>query len=229
MKKYDNKFQKMLTKKHLLILALLAMPLITLAQSREVKTFQLGFTASPNFGWLSFQSDDNTPNQKTDGLRPGFSYGLLGDFSFTDNYYFATAVTISTINANTTISDLSEYAYKLQYIEVPLTLKLKSNPKNGILYYGHFGLSTAVNIAAKQNYTNISSDIDAADFKNKNIQDDVNLLRVGLLFGGGAEWKLNQNLSLQTGLSYSNGFTDVLSTDAKAKNSYIALNLGIFF
>lgn len=213
-------------KTRLLLLAVFLAPLFANAQYSEGNKTQLGFTTSPTFGWFTFPSGQ-TPVIESDGMRTGFSYGVLADIPFSDNYYFSTALTVSTLNAKATEPGISTSVYKLQYMEVPLTLKLKSNEIESRRFYGQFGLNTGINIGSKQDimYTNSST----PDEKGKDIGNLINSFRAGLLLGGGAEWKMGENMNLLTGLSYSNGFSDVFDGDAKAKNSYIALNLGIFF
>lgn len=211
----------------LLLLAVLLAPVLATAQYKS----QLGFTTSPTFGWLTFPSGQ-TPEIEPDGMRTGFSYGVLADIPFSENYYFSTALTVSTLNAKASMAGTTTFPantsiYKLQYLEVPLTLKLKSNEITNRRFYGQFGLNTGINIGSKQDIMYTSSA--TPDEKNKDIGDQINTFRAGLLLGGGAEWKMGENMNLMTGLSYSNGFTDVLDGDAEAKNSYIALNLGIFF
>ena len=213
-------------KTRIFLLATFLAPLLAKAQYSEGNKAQLGFTTSPTFGWLTFPSGQ-TPQLEGDGMRTGFSYGVLADLPFSENYYFSTALAVSTLNAKATEPGLSTSVYKLQYLEVPLTLKLKSIEAQGRRFYGQFGLNTGINIGSKQDimYTGSAT----PDEKNLDIDDEVNIFRAGLLLGGGAEWKMGENMSLLTGLSYSNGFTDILEGEAKAKNSYIALNLGIFF
>ena len=213
-------------KTKILLLAVFLTPLFANAQYSEGRKTQLGFTTSPIFGWLTFPSGQ-TPEIEGDGLRTGFSYGVLADIPFSDNYYFSTALTVSTLNGKTRQASTNTSVYKLQYLEVPLTLKLKSNEMDNRRFYGQVGLNTGINIGSKQDimYTNAST----PDEKNTDIGDQINTFRAGLIIGGGAEWKLGENMNLLTGLSFSNGFTDVLDGEAKAKNSYIALNLGIFF
>ncbi|WP_026897784.1 porin family protein [Daejeonella oryzae] len=210
----------------ILLLAVFLAPLFANAQYSEKNKVQLGFTTSPTFGWLTFPSGQ-TPPIEPDGMRTGFSYGVLADIPFSDNYYFSTALTVSTLNAKATEPGINTSVYKLQYLEVPLTLKLKSNEMDNRRFYGQFGLNTGINIGSKQDivYTAPAT----PDEKNKDIGNQINTFRAGLIIGGGAEWKVGDNMNVLTGLSFSNGFTDVLDGNAKAKNSYIALNLGIFF
>jgi opacity protein-like surface antigen len=210
----------------LLLLAVFFAPLLATAQSSEGNKVQLGFTTSPIFGWLTIPSGQ-TPEIEPNGMRSGFAYGVLADIPFSENYYFSTALTVSTLNAKTSQAGINTSVYKLQYLELPLTLKLKSNEIENRKFYGQFGLNTGINIGSKQDimYSNSAT----PDEKNKDVSDQINTFRGGLLLGGGAEWKVGENMSVLTGLSYSNGFSDVFDGEAKAKNSYIALNLGIFF
>lgn len=198
------------------------MPLFARAQTVPLRNFRLGFTTSPTFGWLKY---DRPADVESDGLRTGFSYGVLGDFGFSENYYFSSAVTVTTMNAKTQPAQPgsinSSSVYKLQYIEIPLTLKLKSNYIENYRFYGQFGLATGIKIGAKQD---VPPNIDNAD-----ISSSINTFRLGLLFGGGAEWNMGGNIDLLTGISYNNGLSDIFDTNDKAKNSYLSLNLGVFF
>ena len=209
----------------ILFFAVFLIPLIASAQYSEKNKLQLGFTTSPIFGWLTFPSGQK-PAVEPDGMRIGFSYGILADIPFAANYYFSTALTVSTLNAKAKEPGNNTSLYKLQYLEVPLTLKLKSNEMDKKRFYGQFGLNTGINISSKQDVmftvANMPNEL------NKDIGNQINSFRVGLIIGGGAEWKVGESIKLLTGVSYSNGFTDVLDGNAKAKNSYVALNLGIF-
>ena len=213
-------------KTRLLLFAILLAPLLVSAQYSEENKTQLGFTTSPTFGWITVTSGQ-TPTIEPDGMRTGFTYGVLADIPFSENYYFSTALTVSTLNAKAIEPGGGKSIYKLQYLEMPLTLKLKTKEMENRRFYGQFGLNTGVNIGSKRDiiYTNSS----LQNEKNEEIGDLINSFRAGLILGGGAEWKVAENMSVLTGLSFSNGFSDIFDGEAKAKNSYIALNLGVFF
>lgn len=210
-------------------------PCFLSAQYRK-NDFQLGFTVSPNIGWLGIQ-DQRIPNYTSDGVRPGFSYGVLADFGFARNYYFSTAFTITTINGKSEMiasnsgpaSDVARHTYKLQYLNVPLTLKLKSNENPWGRFYGQFGLETGVNIRARMDSGTESASSGSSESRNEDISSDVNTFRLALVAGAGAEWKIDGNLSILTGVTYNNGFTNALSGSPEARNSYLALTLGVFF
>lgn len=196
--------------------------------------FRLGLAAYPTIGWA--KPETGTSN----GVNLGFSYGLIGDFNFAENYSFSTGLTITSINGKTTEINPSPYhdpfattnptpyelKYMLQYVEIPLTIKLKTEKVGLVRWYGQFGLSNNFNIGAKQNVSvNGRRTIDGMHIKK-----DINFYRAGLIVGGGLEYDIAKSTSVTTGLTFNNGFTDI--TDDKnrsVKNHYIAINFGVFF
>jgi opacity protein-like surface antigen len=194
--------------------------------------FRLGLTAHPTIGWVKPDIG------KSNGVSLGFSYGLIGDFNFTQNYSFATGLTVTTVNGKSTEIVTQNNAsgpdsqmeillkYKLQYIEVPLTLKLKTVKINEVRYYGQFGLSNGFMIGAKHDVdiTNGMSE------KDVNFKDDIKFYRAGLIIGAGAEFEVSGNTSITTGLTFNNGFTDITKDKGvTVKNHYLGINFGVFF
>jgi opacity protein-like surface antigen len=194
--------------------------------------FRLGLTAHPTIGWVKPDIG------KSNGVSLGFSYGLIGDFNFTQNYSFATGLAVTTVNGKSTEIVTQNNAsgpdsqmeillkYKLQYIEVPLTLKLKTVKINEVRYYGQFGLSNGFMIGAKHDVdiTNGMSE------KDVNFKDDIKFYRAGLIIGAGAEFEVSGNTSITTGLTFNNGFTDITKDKGvTVKNHYLGINFGVFF
>lgn len=196
--------------------------------------FRLGLTASPTISWVKPQT--GTSN----GINLGFSYGLLGDFNFAENYSFSTGLTITTINGKSTeVNPRPYYAesgataatpfdlkYMLQYVEIPLTIKLRTDQMGEIRWYGQFGLSNDFNIGARQDVA-----LDGRSFKKDiSIKKDINFYRAGLIIGGGVEYDVAGNTSLTAGLTLNNGFTDISDDkDRDVRNHYIGISLGVFF
>jgi hypothetical protein len=188
--------------------------------------FRLGLTAHPNFGWVKPQVG------KSNSVALGFAYGLLADFNFTENYSFSTGLTITTINGKSTevITNSSqvpvELKYKLQYIELPLTLKLRTVKIGEVRWYGQFGLSNDFNIGAKQD-----GDMSGKSaYRDLNVSDNIKFYRAGLLLGAGGEFDLNGQTSITAGLTFNNGFTDITTDkDTSVRNHYLGINFGVFF
>lgn len=206
-----------------------------LAQNNVITSygFRLGLTATPTIGWVK-------PEQgKTEGVALGFSYGLIGDFNFAPNYSFSTALTITSINGKSTEANVIPFhtsananplaydlKYKLQYVDLPLTVKLKTVKADGKRWYGQFGLSNSFNISAKQDAKSGSTTV--AD--NYKISDYTKFYRAGLIIGAGGEFDVAPSTSIVAGLTFNNGFTNIVTDKNRdVRNHYIALNFGVFF
>ncbi|TYP98452.1 outer membrane protein with beta-barrel domain [Sphingobacterium allocomposti] len=184
------------------------------------KNMSLGLTFNPNIGWLSYEDRDTYhPSAKI-----GYSYGLLADLGFARNYFFSTGLFINTLysgayGAYPGDDILMEKVYRLQYAEVPLTIKLKTNQGYRGRFYGQFGLTAGVKVSGKERYEGNPNYTPIAG-------DDV--FRLGLQIGTGAEWRLAGNLSAQTGITYNNGFTRTMSAGSP-RLSYLSFNIGLLF
>lgn len=215
-------------KKLLLSLFFVCTSFLLFAQEGDTfKGFKLGLTAHPNFGYMKPDMQD----VKSDGLRAGFTYGLIGDFAFAENYTFSTGLKLTTINGQTqtknTVSDFQSI-YKLQYIEIPLEIKLFTNQKQGMRFFGEFGLGNGINVKARQDIKPANNATVAQE--NVDISDDIAMYRGSIIIGGGAEFALGGKTKMSTGLTFDNGFTNIrTNSNGKLKNSYLGLNLAVFF
>jgi len=214
-------------KKTSILFAIIAFSFTTFAQNG----FQLGFTVAPNLSWVK----PNTDNIERDGLKFGFNFGLMGDFNFADNYSFSTGIslvnaggkivkpdiqTFNNNNGNPTIGyGQTEADIRLKYIEVPLTLKLKTNEIGYMKYYAQFGFGLGFNYDAtadeKFSYSTNTTN-GGATLTNDDVDysDEVNAIRTSLIVGLGAEYNLSGNTSLVFGVTFNNGFTNVFSEDS---------------
>jgi len=184
------------------------------------KSFQLGLQLSPNISWINPDSD----GLESEGSKIGFSYGLIGDFNISDNYAFSTGITLLSAGGKISYPDRQEISgignqagrttadVRLKYIQIPLTLKLKTNEIGYMKYYGQFGFGAAFNYDATADkefkYLSTTTSEDEADYGS-----EINLFRASLIVGLGAEYNLSGNTSLIFGLSFDNGFLNILNKD----------------
>ncbi|MBK0382729.1 PorT family protein [Pedobacter sp. SD-b] len=207
----------------LAIVLCLGTTLIFAQQQDTFKGFKLGLTAHPTFGYIK----SDIQGVDGDGLRAGFTYGLLGDFYFAQNYAFSTALKLTTINGQTKETATNEQKiYKLQYIEIPATVKLCTSETNGLKFFGQFGLGNAFNVRAKQDIKGLSSEPVQTDV---DIYKNISFYRASLIIGAGAEFAAGEKTKLAGGLTFDNGFTDIKSGSGTLKSSYIGLTLAVYF
>ncbi|WP_343533492.1 porin family protein [Pedobacter sp.] len=208
--------------------------LLIMATTQVFSQVRLGLTAHPNFGFLKVE------NGKGNGVSTGFSYGLMSDFEFAENYSFATGLTVTTINGKATILNYEPFSllsssttnsaeydvkFKMQYIEIPLSVKLKTDENDGMKWYGQFGLTADIRIGARQDVKS-GNIVYAEDTK---ATGNTKFLRAGMIIGGGMEYRLSGKTSLLTGLTYNNGLTNIAKNNESIRNHYVALNIGVFF
>ncbi|MEO6884409.1 MAG: porin family protein [Bacteroidia bacterium] len=205
------------------------------AQSSSDKKFHFGLEAAPGLYWFK----PNTPNNASNGPKLGFSYGVMLEFGFTDNYSFATGLGVASIggtytnttttapmNITTTIANIEQ----LQYLQIPLTLKMKTNAIGLLKYYGQFGLGLGVNLKATDNITTTVGSAPATSTNGSDVQNATNPVRLSLLIGGGVEFNPSGSTALVAGLLFDNGFLNVnKSSSSEILSKGLQLNLGVLF
>src|SRR5690606_35109912 len=125
------------------------------SSSLDEKNFRLGLSINPNIGWYRYNDDDYKS-----GSKMGFSYGLIADLGFAKNYYFSTGLLINQIASKMTYSGdetggefENRDLMRLQYVDVPLTVKLKSNENELGRLYGQFGCTAGFKVSGKEQLT----------------------------------------------------------------------------
>jgi opacity protein-like surface antigen len=149
----------------------------------------------------------------------GISIDNTGGFLFNS----VDSMFIKTNSGKDTILPGKVLEYKLQYISVPIGLKLKTNEIGYLTYFTHLGIIAGVNIKA-------TGEVEDYELENENISDEIKLFNLGYYIGAGVEYSIGGNSAIVLGLTYTNGFVDITKdTDNKVTNSNIAIRIGILF
>ncbi|GAA0527293.1 porin family protein [Chitinophaga japonensis] len=221
------------------ILALLAIGTSGRAQQRfSLERVRLGFRLDPMISVLKPQEAGADRNS----ARPGLNYGLMVDFLLNErgNYAFATGLHIS-MGGSTLKYDAgkgleqfraapAEYKMKVQHIEIPLTLKLRTATTGyrDLAFWGQFGTYLGVPIRGRADVTTLDQ-----VYEKENVLRDLNKINAGMLLGAGIEYPLGGELTALVGLSFQNGLVDLTRNakwdDGKVNMNNFALRLGIYF
>jgi hypothetical protein len=203
-------------------------------QSQTKMRFSLMF--NPGLSWYT----SDVRNVKASGTVMGLGYGLAADAYFSDNYAFSTGISIESINGNLQYKDSSQFAlssktvtlqpgtsvkYNVQYLTIPLGLKMKSIEIGYITYFAQLGINTHYTISAKGTSNDANNLLD-----KDNISREVNFFNLGYHIGGGMEYSIGGNSALIFGIMYNHGFSDI--TKSKADNimyNNVSLRLGFLF
>lgn len=249
-------------KKILTLLFTLTLPFAALAQYEygepvpvkgsgiSMKKARFGLFFAPNNSWMkatSSKSNDGLYLVNSEGSKVGYTWGLMMDFFFAENYGIATGFQLNTtggkMNAqyNTAVVDppntqnlvkSAYFDYRLQYFEIPFGLKMMSdNIGSGLRVFGNIGITLGVNIAKKATYEVVYTDTmgSGTNLTDKTVSGENEKLRGGLsitpiLFqmnlGAGIEYQLTDKLSFYTGFFFNNGFAPDVTTPKEIKMNY---------
>jgi hypothetical protein len=170
----------------------------------------------PLLSWFSTDSYDT----RTDGVVPGFNFGISYNKYFSPNYSFSTGLNIINaggrlINRDITHFELKNYSsailtvqpgeaitYRVTYLSVPLGLKLQTNQ----IGYGRFfidvGLDPKIVVGGR-------ADIPSLDIKGGNATSELNTFNLSYHIMAGMEYPLAGNNSFIIGVGFEKDLFDI--------------------
>ncbi len=214
------------------IILVLLVSLFTYSVKAQFSSFNFGLKAAPQISWMK----PDTDGYKANGAKIGFAWGFIADFNFTENYSIGTGFNMlfngGKLSFPAIVGDAAgtmNREYFLKYIEVPLTLKMKTNEINGTKYFGRIGLGTAFKIGAKNEDEFTTSDGIKTNAAKKNF-DGATFIRESLIVGVGAEHEIAEGPKLGVELTFNNGFTNILTEkNVKATPNFFELAFSVIF
>lgn len=227
--------------------------------AQTAPSVKMGLRVSPNFSWVNIQKG----SMSNDGLGLGFSYGVTADFAMfkSTNYWFATELSVSTIpvsaKSNTELKNVVpqsgatgkfdtltygagkvNFKYNTQYLQIPLSIKMKTDEIGNMKYYFQFGLAPSFMMKSKLSTTivdgsgiypsnkgitshdpnNIDDDVyqfsgttvpgSAKGEKEYAFEDNISTFRFPVIMGAGIEYKLTGNTMFTAGLRFDNAINN---------------------
>lgn len=188
----------------------------------------------PQLAWMS--SDSKRIERSGTDLRLGG--GLVMDSYFAENYAFSTGLMILGTGGDLHFLDSLDFRfggttdtlpagsvlkYRLRYVTIPLSLKLKSNEIGYLRFYAHLGLNAHLNVKAV-------GDVAARNIEGEDIRDEINFFMLSYFIGGGLEYSLGGNTALITGIYFTSGIWDIAKSEAySVQAGSLALRLGVKF
>jgi hypothetical protein len=236
-----------------LYLLLFVLALGSFGAHAQQSNYRFGLHITPNYSWVS--PETRLLNRSQGGV--GFAYGLMVERSIGNgNYFFSTGLSVNQLQYSSTIDSAlyklpngttsffanPNYEYRVQYFELPLTMKMRTNQMGSVRIYGQFGLATAVAFQAKARVNNTPAVFDPEEYffvnqvedykptESLRTDDRVNAFRASILIGAGVEYLLSGNTHLVFGLRLDNPFTDAYRGDKlNGRTSMTGLQVGIIF
>ena len=213
--------------KKYILLTFLLVSILSFSAYSQVR-LSLKFSPLLTSSRVTFTSD--TLSISNDGVNPRLSLGLIVDKPITDTYSFSTGLvylpkgfSVLTAGKNGGSYNVAE-SYSLQYLQIPLTFKLFTNEVHpGLKIYFQIGGGLEVLLHDKpSNETN-------------EIVEAFNFFDASVILGGGIEYKLGSSTILYGGFSYQRGLINIIKdtlrfeSELEARNTVVALDLGIKF
>lgn len=206
---------------------------------------EIGLKLAPSITSLRTDGPSDTKFQNGD-TKVSLGGGLLVDYFFGENYAFSTGLFLTGRGGTFTYADnaggatgasfTASQKIALQYLELPVTVKLFTNEvSTGTRVYFQVGGALATPVGVRINGGKYY--IDPATREETKAFDHVFFFDANLLAGTGVEYQLGQSTKIFGGLSYHRGLVDLDRyfqktrgfKDIAIKNSEFALDLGLKF
>ncbi|QNH61852.1 porin family protein [Hymenobacter sediminicola] len=202
---------------------------------------EIGLKLSPSVTSLRTESPSALGFQ-SEGSKLTIGGGLVVDYFFGQNYAFSTGVMLTGKGGKFSYYDPAtnlryEQKLGLQYIEVPVTVKLFTNDiATDTKLYFQLGGSLNAAIAGKINGNKRYSDPGKNNLESK-ASDHAIIPDAAVLLGTGVEYQVGQSTKVFAGVSYHRGLLNIEKyfederdfSDVSLKNNEFRLDLGLKF
>lgn len=218
--------------------------------------FRFGFQISPTFSWM--QTDVNYINPN--GINTGLKLGAFGEYYFGENYAITAGIGFAFNTGGTLKSDFggifwndsgldpgldslpagANLKYNLQYVEVPLGLKMRTREFGYLRYFAEIPMLT-LGFESQARGTVQATGI--SETEKLQIKNEIKALALSWGLGAGVEYSISQNTAFVGGIYFQKYFSDVnddngtifhntrgaIADESKATIGSITLRLGVIF
>jgi hypothetical protein len=202
------------------------------------QTMGFGIHADPVISWFS----SDVKETKSNGPRAGFNFGLTFNKYFSPNYSFSTGLSLINAGGSLTSTDTTKMKfsnfiatvlpakpviYKIQYLSIPIGLKLQTNQIGYITFFTDLGIDPKIVIGGK-------ADIPSLNISGENAKDELRFFNLSYHITAGIEYSLGGTTALVTGLSFDNNFLDITKDNGaqpidKVSHKLLSFRIGINF
>lgn len=194
------------------------------------KKITLGLIVGPSFSFLGLADKD----AQKEGSRMSLEYGVVADFYFAERYALSTGIIALpgggaySFNTTDTVPINVERCVKMRYVQIPLTLKLKTNEFGKFTPFGLVGVSPSFAVSRRWD-----GKVGATEVENEKANDFTNPFNFSLTAGVGTEYAVAESTRLFAGLVYNHGFMNILDdiepVKDRASSSSFSIRLGVYF
>ena len=188
-------------------------------QQQQQHVISFGIHADPVISWFS----TDITQVKNNGARPGFNFGLTFNNYFTRNYSFSTGISLLNaggrlVSSDTTVLKFTnssvkvlpgnQVIYKLQYLTIPIGLKLQTNQIGYVTFFSDLGFVPKIAISRR-------ADIPSLNISGENALNELRMINLSYHITGGIEYSLGGSTALSFGIDFDNNFLDITNDTGK--------------
>jgi hypothetical protein len=170
----------------------------------------------PLISWFSTDSYDT----RSDGVVPGFNFGISYNRNFSPNYSFSSGINIikaggRLVNRETSLFELKNYSstiltiapgeaitYRITYLSIPMGLKLQTNQIGYGRFFTDVGLDPKIVVGGR-------ADIPSLNIKGGNAMPELNIFNLSFHLMAGMEYPLTANNYFIVGMGFETNLFDI--------------------
>ena len=210
---------------------------------RPSHLIEMSFRVAPGIGFNSADGTGSYSQFQANGIGVRMSVGpSLDYFFFKDRYAFSSGLWYTIKRSSFVIpgsfgqdrfkpgAPAGESVYNLQYLQIPLTVKMYAN-NIGPNLRGYIQCGGLLDIKLAEKAVDQSTN---ALYKFANAggsyQRQYGFMDFGVLLGAGVQYKINAVNAVNVGMSYQRGLVNVFrANELESRNNTVALELGFKF
>ncbi|MBI5217840.1 MAG: PorT family protein [Bacteroidia bacterium] len=231
----------------------IVIPLLILlaGQLSAQKKYSGGLYASTGLSWMS---PENVKLVENSGAGLAYKIGAELDINANDNFAFClsmqygqnrasvsfidTVKTFKTTDGDYFIKPKTKISYKLNFVDVPVFLKFKTNEIGYITYLLKAGAITSIGLTPRGTFVGTNSSNQEESVADAIVSKEVTPINFGVILGGGIEYNFGANAKLLIELNYNRNLIDNLMTETwkngaeinpVARLNTVELKVGILF
>jgi len=229
------RFIKFISVSALLLLLIL---FFSVGTTKAQQSISFGIHADPSISWLA----SDTKETFSKGARPGFNFGLTFNRYFTQKYSFSTGISIvqaggRMASSDTTILEFTNFkstvlpgntvTYKINYVAIPVGIKLQTNQIGYITFFSDLGLDPKIVTGGK-------ADIQSLDISKENAIKELRMFNLSYHITAGIEYSLGGTTALVLGLNFDNNLLDITKDNGdqpvdNVSHKILSFRLGVNF
>jgi len=215
-----------------------------MGSNAQGKPFRIGLKVSPSIDWASSGSTAT----KNLGIRPGLGLGVFGDYYVVENVGLSTGLNFNMMNMRYQFVDFRrienfleetqvpvERRFKAVNLEIPVKLKVKMDVVDFWKVFVEAGVGMSFNLKDKGKDKYDAYGISFEDTKYVDYSYEYRMFQASIIFGMGAEYELNRNLSLFAQATFNHGLSNMFvkqlekQTGSILNSNFIGIEIGVLF